>query len=430
MLDPNLLRYQLNTVKKKLLRRGFVLDIEKIESMEKIRKKLQIKTEKLQEKNNILSKLIGQSKILQEDTQLLYQKVIIINKNLNIYKEKLNILQNKIKKIFLDIPNIPDDNIPNGKTEVCNQEIMKWGEIPKYNFIIKNHIDLGEQLNGFDLHASTVISGSRFIVMKGKIAYLHRALIQFMLDLHTNEHEYLETYVPYLVNQQSLFGTGQLPKFSKDLFHIESDNKNCKNNYVLIPTAEVPLTNIVRNKILNESELPLKFVAHSPCFRSESASYGKDVKGLIRLHQFDKIELVQIVKPEYSMKTLELLTLHAEKVLRLLELPYRKILLCCGDLGFASTKTYDLEVWFPAQNKYREISSCSNMLDFQSRRMKARYRNLNLKKNFLLHTVNGSGLAVGRTLAAILENYQCKDGKIKIPTILRKKYMNGLDYIE
>ncbi|CAL4322513.1 Serine--tRNA ligase [Buchnera aphidicola (Eriosoma lanigerum)] len=430
MLDPKLFRNQLSIIKKKLARRGFSLNVNEIQSIEELRKKWQIKTEHLQEKHNNLSKLIGNYKSIQKDTTSLRTKVSIINKQLIISKKQLNNIQEKINKIFLNIPNIPDDSIPNGINVSDNQEITKWGEIPTYNFPIKDHIELGQNLHGFDLSTASLISGSRFIVMYGKIAHLHRALIQFMLDVHINEHKYLETYVPYLVNENCLLGTGQLPKFTNDLFHVKSNYIDTdKKNYILIPTAEVPLTNIVRNKILDEQQLPMKFVAHSPCFRSESSSYGKDVKGLIRMHQFDKVELVQIVKPKHSMKTLESLTYHAETILKLLKLPYRKILLCCGDLGFSSTKTYDLEVWFPSQNMYREVSSCSNMLDFQSRRIKSRYRDKILKKNCLLHTVNGSGLAIGRTLAAILENYQCSNGSIKVPTILKDNYMNGLNYI-
>ncbi|MBZ2279022.1 serine--tRNA ligase, partial [Buchnera aphidicola] len=301
-----------------------------------------------------------------------------------------------------------------------------WGEKRKYNFSPKDHIEIGKKYHQLDWRASAKISGSRFVVMKNDMALLHRALGQFMLDLHTQKHGYIETYVPYLVNNSSLYGTGQLPKFSDDLFYI--DNRN-KDSYILIPTAEVPLTNLVAHQIIDAKKLPMMFTAHTPCFRSEASSYGRDSKGLIRLHQFDKVELVQIVKPENSMTALENLTFHAEKVLQLLELPYRKVLLCTGELGFSSTKTYDLEVWFPSQNKYREVSSCSNMGDFQSRRMNARYRINSEKKTQFLHTLNGSGLAIGRTLAAILENYQCSDGRVKVPEILQKKYMQGLKFI-
>ncbi|CAL4042926.1 Serine--tRNA ligase [Buchnera aphidicola (Tetraneura ulmi)] len=428
MLDNKLLKFKLEEVKKKLLRRNFFLDSEKIISLEKERKKIQLKTENLQAKRNLLSKLIGNSKVLKQDTTLLYSKSITLQKKLNNFKKKLAEIKQKIKKIFLEFPNIPDDSIPNGENENNNKKILNWGEIPKFKFLVKDHIKLGKERNGFDWNAAALISGSRFSIMKGNIAKLHRALGQFMIDLHTEKHGYLETYVPYLVNRHCLYGTGQLPKFSKDLFHIEKKTDQKHSKYILIPTAEVPLTNIVQNKILEEHELPIKLVAKTPCFRLESASYGKDVKGLIRLHQFEKVELVQIVKPETSMHMLEQLTLNAEKVLKLLELPYQKKILCCGDLSFSASKTYDLEVWFPAQNTYREVSSCSNMLDFQSRRMRSRYRNSN-KKIFFLHTLNGSGLAIGRTLAAILENNQLENGKILIPTVLQKRYMNGIKYI-
>ncbi|XRX42836.1 MAG: serine--tRNA ligase [Buchnera aphidicola (Eriosoma harunire)] len=430
MLDPNLLRYQLDVVKKKLIRRGFFIDESKIKSMEKIRKQLQIETDCLQSQHKKLSKLIGQKKDLLKDEKSIYSTVSKLHKHIKILKNKLTLIKNEINDFCLEIPNIPDDSIPDGNNATFNQEILKWGDEPSYNFKVKNHIEIGQQLHGLDFNVASLMSGSRFIVMNGQIALLHRALGQFMLDVHTIQHKYIETYVPYLVNKQSLFGTGQLPKFHRDLFYVNYDySSNNNKNYVLIPTAEVPLTNIFCNKIINESQLPIKLVAHSPCFRSESGSYGKDIKGLIRMHQFDKVELMQIVHPKKSMESLDLLTGHAEKILQLLELPYRKVLLCCGDLGFSATKTYDLEVWFPSQNMYREVSSCSNMLDFQSRRMKSRYKDMNTKKNHLLHTINGSGLAVGRTLASIMENYQCEDGRIKIPKILKDNYMRGLSYI-
>jgi len=316
------------------------------------------------------------------------------------------------------------------KKKKDNQVIYSWGKIKKMDFLVKNHVDLGNKINFFDWKTSAKISGTNFVIMKGKIAKLYRVLSQFMLDLHIDKHKYKEIYVPYIVHKKSLYGTGQLPKFNSDLFSINFLKNSNKNDYFLIPTAEVPLTNLVQNKILIKSKLPYKFVANTPCFRNESTSYGKNFKGLIRLHQFDKVELVQIVLPKNSKKTLEKITLHAEKVLKLLKLPYRKVLLCTGKTNFSSAQTYDLEVWFPSQKSYREVSSCSNMLDFQARRMNARYFDKSKKKNTYVHTLNGSGLAIGRTLAAILENYQCRDGSIKIPKILRKNYMNGLKFIQ
>ncbi|CAL4322305.1 serine--tRNA ligase [Buchnera aphidicola] len=425
MLNPDLLRYDLHNLAKKLLKKGFELDTLQISSMEEERKNLQIKTETLQCQHNILSNLVKNAKFLKKKDELLKQKVIKSNKNLHLFQMKLKRLQEKIHNFSILIPNFPSEDIPEGKNYCDNKIIKCWGEKRNYNFEIKDHIEIGKKYNGLDWQSSAHISGARFVVMKGNIALLHRALSQFMLDLHTTSHGYIEVYVPYLVNRNSLYGTGQLPKFSDDLFHIKSSNKD---NYILIPTAEVPLTNLVSNQIVNEKVLPIMLTAHTPCFRSEASSYGRDTKGLIRLHQFDKVELVQIIQPEKSKKALEQLTNHAEKVLKLLELPYRKMLLCAGEISFAASKTYDLEVWFPSQKKYREVSSCSNMLDFQARRMKARYRNNITKKTCFLHTLNGSGLAVGRTLAAILENYQCSDGRIEVPKILQK-YMQNLKFI-
>ena len=319
--------------------------------------------------------------------------------------------------------------MPDGKDENDNVEVSRFGTPRNFDFPIQDHVALGERFGGLDFAAGVKLTGARFVVMKSQLARLHRAIAQFMLDLHTEQHGYAEIYVPYLVNHATLFGTGQLPKFAGDLFHTKPlDEESESSNYALIPTAEVPVTNLVRDEILDESVLPMKMTAHTPCFRSEAGSYGKDTRGLIRMHQFDKVELVQIVKPEESMKALEELTAHAEKVLQLLELPYRKIILCTGDMGFGSCKTYDLEVWVPAQNTYREISSCSNMWDFQARRMQARYRNKADNKTYLVHTLNGSGLAVGRTLVAIMENYQQADGTIKVPSVL-VPYMNGLEFI-
>jgi len=426
MLNPYLLRNQLNIIAKKLLKKGFRLDTSLIANLESKRKKLQIKTENLQYKHNTLSSLFKKEKNFQESSQELKIKLLESSKKLSALKIELNLLQKEIHNFSISIPNIPSDDIPEGNLSEHNKVIRYWGEKKEYSFVIQDHVEIGNKLNQLDWQSSARISGSRFVVIKGKIALLHRALSQFMLDLHTIKHGYTETYVPYLVNHDALYGTGQLPKFSTDLFHINSIDKK---KYALIPTAEVPLTNLVCNQILNEKKLPIMLTAHTPCFRSEASSYGRDSKGLIRLHQFDKVELVQIVQPELSMNALELLTSHAEKVLQLLELPYRKVLLCAGEMGFSANKTYDLEVWFPSQEKYREVSSCSNMSDFQSRRMKTRYRAESSKNNIFVHTLNGSGLAVGRTLAAILENYQLEDGRVEVPKVLQKKYMNGIKYI-
>ncbi|AHG60071.1 serine--tRNA ligase [Buchnera aphidicola] len=426
MLNPYLLRNEIHLTAEKLLKKGYTLDVSEISSMEKKRKKLQVETENLQYNHNILSNLFKNTKIIQEENQILKDKIIKSGKDLQIAKTQLNSLKEKIYTFSLCIPNIPSDDVPEGNTSMNNKKIKYWGIKKEYNFRVQDHVEIGKKFNELDWTSSAKISGARFVVMKGDIALLHRALSQFMLDLHTIEHGYKETYVPYLVNPKALYGTGQLPKFSNDLFHI---NFMEKNNYILIPTAEVPLTNLFSNQILDEKDLPIMLTAHTPCFRSESSSYGRDTRGLIRLHQFDKVELVQIVNPEKSMETLEELTGHAEKVLQLLDLPYRKVLLCGGEMGFSSAKTYDLEVWFPSQKKYREISSCSNMSDFQARRIKARYKKKHKQKISLVHTLNGSGLAIGRTLAAILENYQHSDGRVEIPKILQEKYMQGLKFI-
>ena len=429
MLDPNLLRNELNVVAKKLARRGFKLDVDTISQLEEKRKVLQVETESLQAQRNARSKAIGEAKARGEDITAVREEVNILGEKLNNAKAELEILLTKIKDITSTIPNIPDDSVPDGKDENDNVEVSRFGTPRTFDFPIQDHVALGERFGGLDFAAGVKLTGARFVVMKSQIARLHRAITQFMLDLHTEQHGYAEIYVPYLVNQATLFGTGQLPKFAGDLFHTKPlDEESESSNYALIPTAEVPVTNLVRDEILDESALPLKMTAHTPCFRSEAGSYGKDTRGLIRMHQFDKVELVQIVKPEESMKALEELTAHAEKVLQLLELPYRKIVLCAGDMGFGSCKTYDLEVWVPAQNTYREISSCSNMWDFQARRMQARYRNKADNKTYLVHTLNGSGLAVGRTLVAIMENYQQADGTIRIPSVL-VPYMNGVEVI-
>lgn len=433
MIDPNLLRNNLAEVAEKLkVKRGFTLDVAKITQLEEQRKALQVKTETLQAERNARSKAIGAAKARGEDIAPLLAEVDHMGEELEQGKAELEKVQNALNDIALNIPNIPADEVPLGKDDSDNLEVSRWGEPRKFDFDILDHVSLGEQLQGLDFAAAVKLTGSRFVVMKGQIARLHRAISQFMLDLHTEQHGYTEAYVPYLVNHDTLYGTGQLPKFGEDLFHTKplegQDSNEVQRTYGLIPTAEVPVTNLVRGEILEAENLPLKMTAHTPCFRSEAGSYGRDTRGLIRMHQFDKVELVQIVEPEKSMEALEELTGHAEKVLQLLGLPYRKVLLCTGDMGFGSCKTYDLEVWVPAQNTYREISSCSNMWDFQARRMQARCRSKGDKKTRLVHTLNGSGLAVGRTLVAVLENYQNADGSITVPEVLRP-YMGGLEVI-
>lgn len=434
MLDSKLLRTELDETAAKLARRGFALDVETIRQLEEKRKSIQIEVENLQSTRNSISKQIGQlmSKGDKAGAEEVKSQIGSLGSDLESKKSALVELQAQIDELTLSVPNIPSDDVPDGKSEDDNVEIARWGEPKSYDFEVKDHVDLGELAGGLDFASATKITGARFIVMKGQFARLHRAIAQFMLDLHTEQHGYLELYVPYLVNSDSLFGTGQLPKFGKDLFHteplVEKVNDEEPRRLSLIPTAEVPVTNLVRNEIVDEADLPMKMTAHTPCFRSEAGSYGRDTRGLIRMHQFDKVELVQITKPEDSMAALEELTGHAEKVLQLLELPYRKVVLCTGDMGFGSCKTYDLEVWVPAQETYREISSCSNMGDFQARRMQARFRRKGEKKPELVHTLNGSGLAVGRTMVAILENFQQADGKIEIPTVLQR-YMGGLTHI-
>jgi len=433
MIDPNLLRNNLAEVAEKLkIKRGFTLDVANITQLEEQRKALQVKTETLQAERNARSKAIGAAKARGEDIAPLLAEVDHMAAELEQGKVELDKVQNALNDIALNIPNIPADEVPLGKDDSENLEVSRWGEPREFDFEVKDHVALGENLQGLDFASAVKLTGSRFVVMKGQIAKLHRALAQFMLDLHTEQHGYTEAYVPYLVNHDTLYGTGQLPKFSEDLFHTKplegQDPNEVQRTYALIPTAEVPVTNLVRGDILEAENLPLKMTAHTPCFRSEAGSYGRDTRGLIRMHQFDKVELVQIVEPEKSMDALEELTGHAEKVLQLLGLPYRKVLLCTGDMGFGSCKTYDLEVWVPAQNTYREISSCSNMWDFQARRMQARCRSKGDKKTRLVHTLNGSGLAVGRTLVAVLENYQNADGSITVPDVLRP-YMGGLEVI-
>ena len=429
MLDPNLLRNEPDAVAEKLARRGFKLDVDTLRSLEERRKVLQVETENLQAERNARSKSIGQAKARGEDIEPLREEVNVLGERLDAAKAELDALQNEIRDFALALPNLPADEVPAGKDDTDNLEISRWGEPKQHDFAVRDHVELGEMQQGLDFATAAKLTGSRFVVMKGQIARLHRALSQFMLDLHTEQHGYMETYVPYLVNHASLFGTGQLPKFGEDLFHTRPlEEEASSSNYALIPTSEVPLTNLVRDEILEEESLPLKYTAHTPCFRSEAGAYGRDTRGLIRMHQFDKVEMVQIVRPEDSMQALEELVGHAEKVLQLLNLPYRKMLLCTGDMGAGATKTYDLEVWLPAQDTYREISSCSNMWDFQARRMQARCRSKSDKKTRLVHTLNGSGLAVGRTLVAVLENYQQADGSIVVPEVLRP-YMQGLKVI-
>lgn len=429
MLDPNLLRNELDAVAEKLTRRKFKLDVATLRQQEERRKVLQVETENLQAERNARSKTIGAAKSRGEDIEPLRQEVNQLGERLNAAKTELDALQGKIRDYALSLPNIPDDDVPDGRDENDNREVSRWGEPRQYDFPIRDHVELGEIAGGLDFAAAVKLTGARFVVMRGQIARLHRALAQFMLDLHTEQHGYVEHYLPYLVNHASLYGTGQLPKFAEDLFHTQPLSEEADTSaYALIPTAEVPLTNLMRDEIIDEDALPLKMTAHTPCFRSEAGSYGRDTRGLIRMHQFDKVEMVQVVKPALSMQALEEMTGHAEKVLQLLQLPYRKVLLCTGDMGFASCKTYDLEVWLPAQNTYREISSCSNIGDFQARRMQARYRSRTDKKPQLVHTLNGSGLAVGRTLVAVLENHQLADGRIAIPAVLQP-YMKGLTHI-
>ncbi len=427
MLDSKRLRNELDATAEKLALRGFKLDVNTLRDLEEKRKSLQIRTEELQAQRNARSKSIGQAKAKGEDIAPLLLEIEHLGSSLDEAKLALSQLHSALNQILFSVPNLPDDAVPIGKDESENVEILRWGEPKHFDFDVKDHVDLGELSGGLDFASAVKLSGSRFIVMKGQMARLHRAIAQFMLDLHTTEHGYTEMYVPYLVNADSLFGTGQLPKFGEDLFHTQPATEDGAR-MSLIPTSEVPLTNMVRDTIVDEADLPLCMTAHTPCFRSEAGAYGRDTRGLIRMHQFDKVELVQIVKPEDSMAALETLTGHAEKVLQLLKLPYRKVILCTGDMGFGSAKTYDLEVWVPAQNTYREISSCSNMTDFQARRMQARFRRKGEMKPELLHTLNGSGLAVGRTMVGILENYQLADGRIEIPEVLLS-YMGGLTHI-
>jgi seryl-tRNA synthetase len=428
MLDPKYLRGDIQHTAEKLKRRGFELDVNSFIELEEKRKSLQIKTQELQNERNVRSKSIGKAKASGEDIQPLLAEVGKLGDDLDSAKAELTLLLEEIAMLSQIIPNLPDDSVPQGEDENGNIEISRWGTPREFDFDIKDHVDIGANLSkGVDFDAGSKLAGARFVVMRGQVARLNRAIAQFMLDLHTEEHGYEETNVPLLVNQESMTGTGQFPKFMGDAFHTKPATEEGQG-LSLIPTSEVPLANIARDEIYAIKDLPIKMTAFSPCFRSEAGSHGRDTRGLIRLHQFEKVELVQLVTPDTSFDALEELTQHAEKVLQLLELPYRKMLLCTGDMGFGACKTYDLEVWLPAQDTYREISSCSNMLDFQARRMQARFRAEQGSKPELLHTLNGSGLAVGRTLVAILENNQQSDGSVTVPTVLQS-YMGGLQKI-
>ena len=432
MLDIQLLRNDLTHVASRLATRGFVLDTAKFAQLEAERKTIQTRTQELQAMRNSSSKLIGQAKAKGEDTSAIMAEVANLGDELKQLETRLEHIQQELNAFLSVIPNTPHDSVPVGKSEADNQEVRRVGEVPKFDFeMIKDHVSIGEGLGGLDFDTAAKISGARFSLLKGPLARLHRALAQFMLDTHTDQHGYTETYVPYLVNAASMYGTGQLPKFEEDLFRVPRQMGNQQSggegeqNFYLIPTAEVPVTNMVRDEIVPLEKLPLKFVAHTPCFRSEAGSYGRDTRGMIRQHQFDKVELVQIVHPEKSYEGLEELLGHAEVILQKLGLPYRVVKLCSGDMGFSAALTYDIEVWLPAQNTYREISSCSNFEAFQARRMQARFRNAQGKPE-LLHTLNGSGLAVGRTLVAVLENNQLADGSVVIPEVLRP-YMGGME---
>lgn len=424
MLETQLLRSQLAFVQERLAARGFKLDVDHFQSLEEDRKRIQTETQDLQARRNAASKQIGQLKAKGEDTSTVMNEVAGLGDALKAGEERLAALLADMQAFVSTVPNLPHESVPPGRSEADNVEVLRWGTPRQFDFPAKDHVDVGTALGGLDFETATKISGARFTLLRGGIARLHRALAQFMLDTHTLEHGYTELYAPYLVNAESMFGTGQLPKFEEDLFAVQRGDGG---KFYLIPTAEVPVTNIVRDTVQNLASLPLKFVCHTPCFRSEAGSYGRDTRGMIRQHQFDKVELVQIVTPDQSWDALEALTGHAETILRRLELPYRKVALCTGDMGFGAAKTYDLEVWLPAQDTYREISSCSNFESFQARRMQARFKN-EQGKNEILHTLNGSGLAVGRTLVAILENYQQADGSVMIPETLRP-WMGGVDRI-
>ncbi len=428
MLDVQILRNDIQTVTDKLIeRRNFTLDVNSFVTLESERKTVQSDTESLQAQRNSISKEIGHAKKSGDEAKAseLMSQVSEFADRLKSNEEKLGNIQEKIHALLSEIPNVPNDSVPIGKAEEDNVEVKKVGIPRNYDFDPQDHVDLGEKLGALDFERATKITGSRFSVMMGAVARLHRALAQYMLDTHTSRHGYTEVYTPYLVNAESLFGTGQLPKFEEDLFSVPLTDEQ---NFYLIPTAEVPVTNIYRGEILSMEQLPTKFVCHTPCFRSEAGSYGRDTRGMIRQHQFDKVELVQFAHPDHSYDQLEELTGHAESILIDLEIPFRTVTLCTGDMGFSSAKTYDIEVWLPGQNAYREISSCSNFEAFQARRMQTRFR-VGKGKTEFVHTLNGSGLAVGRSLIAVLENYQKQDGSIEIPTVL-KPYMGGIEVIE
>lgn len=418
MIDPTLLRGQLETTAARLAQRGFVLDVSRLRELESVRKQSQVRTQTLQQERNRRSKSIGRAKAAGGDIAPMLAEVARLGDDLKAEGERLSEIQSQLEDVLLNVPNLPHDSVPRGVGEQDNVEVRRWGDLPQFDFEPRDHVDLGSLRGHMDFELSAQIAGSRFVTLFSGLARLQRVLIDFMVDIHTREHGYTEVYVPYLVNGQSLRGTGQLPKFVDDLFHIEGQD------YYLVPTAEVPVTNIAQGQIYDASALPRRYVCHTPCFRSEAGSYGKDTRGMIRQHQFEKVELVQFVEPEYSYRALEELTQHAETVLQRLGLPYRVVSLCTGDLGFASAKTYDIEVWLPAQRRYREISSCSNFENFQARRIKARYRPPKTGKPELIHTLNGSGLAVGRTLVALMENCQDREGRIRIPEALRP-YLGG-----
>ena len=423
MLDPRLLRNEIRATAEQLARRGVKLDIEQIDALETQRKQLQVKAQDLQGERNSSAKLIGRAKAAGEDIKPLLDQVADLGDRLKVAQDQLAQVQGELSDIALGIPNIPHSSVPEGNSENDNREERRWGETPNFGFAPKDHVDLGVAGGWMDFEAAAKLTGSRFVTLQGPLARMQRALAQLMLDTHTRQHGYTEVYVPYMVNPDSLRGTGQLPKFEADLFHLSGDL-----DYYLIPTAEVPVTNLVRDEIIEDADMPRRWVSQTPCFRSEAGSYGKDTRGMIRQHQFEKVEMVQVVRPDESYAALEQLTSHAEKILQLLELPYRVVTLCTGDLGFSSAKTYDLEVWLPGQHCYREISSCSNFEDFQARRLQARWRNPASGKPELVHTLNGSGLAVGRTLVAVMENYQQADSSIRIPEVLRD-YMGGSELL-
>ncbi|MEX2468919.1 MAG: serine--tRNA ligase [Pseudohongiellaceae bacterium] len=425
MLDPKWIRSEPDQVATRLARKKFTLDTDRISTLDSERRDVQLQTEKLQNERNSRSKAIGKAKAAGEDIAPILGDMEKLKDDLEANKESLQQIQAALNDYLMGVPNVPHESVPEGDDESANQFLERWGEPRSFDFPIQDHVALGEGLRqGLDFASASKITGSRFVVMRGATARLHRALIQFMLDTHTAEHGYTEVNVPFIVNDDSLTGTGQLPKFEDDLFRLAGEHP-----YYLIPTAEVPVTNLVRDEILDGDSLPLKFACHTPCFRSEAGSYGKDTRGMIRQHQFEKVELVQIVRPDASEKALEELTAHAETILKRLELPFQRVLLCGGDLGFSASKTYDLEVWLPSQDCYREISSCSNFTDFQARRMQARWRNPETGKPELVHTINGSGLAIGRTLVAILENNQDSEGRVHVPAVLRP-YMGGIETLE